>query len=170
MAIAMAATIFTWSQIFNTVPAQQRGSELDTRLDLAAHDIQKQLAQQRGNIEGFDIDTCRLALAVHNIISSREGESHKLDGPDDVLFVTLEPGQPEKFDSTVLEANGPSEHKLHEREELAEPVSLPFCDELLPGHRYFCDVDDREDCIVVAVVEKHVEKHVLVKKVVVVEG
>jgi hypothetical protein len=90
-------TIFTWQHIFNV-----------------------QLAQQRGNFVGWDRDT-GTKLPLHDMDVTPAPFNYTLGGPFDEYFVTLEPGQPFKLNSSFLLAYEPS---------------------LLPGHRYLIDIWD----------------------------
>lgn len=91
-------TIFTWQHIFNV-----------------------QLAQRRGNFVGWDQDT-DVKLPLHEMDITLAPFNYMLGGPFDEYFVTLEPGQPSKFNSSFL---------------LAYETSS-----LLPGHRYLIDIWD----------------------------
>jgi hypothetical protein len=75
-------TIFTWPSVFNL-----------------------ELAQKRGNFVGVDRDT-GMKLPMHDIQVQRRGFNHTLGGPDDKYHVTLEPGQPFRFNSSFYLPHG----------------------------------------------------------------
>jgi hypothetical protein len=105
-------TIFTWQFVFNL-----------------------ELAQVRGNFVGVDRDT-GMKLPMHDIQIKRAGFDHTLGGPDDKYHVTLEPGQPFRFNSSFYLA-----HRSRFREDPSSDSDLPEGQaNLLPGHRYLLDI------------------------------
>jgi hypothetical protein len=98
-------TIFTWPNVLN--PG---------------------LAQQRGNLRGFDRDTAE-PLKMRTLFIKRMPYSFVLGGEDDEFFFTLEPGQPMKFNASFG---------------LADDVGNYFGQAVLPGHRCLIDVQPGE--------------------------
>jgi hypothetical protein len=103
-------TIFTWPSVFNL-----------------------ELAQMRGNFVGVDRDT-GMRLPMHDIQVQRRGFSHTLGGPDDKYHITLEPGQPFRFNSSFYLPHGPPFREADS--DLQEEGHA----DLLPGHRYLLDI------------------------------
>jgi hypothetical protein len=115
-------TIFTWPTIFNV-----------------------QLAQQRGNFIGRDQDE-GWDLPLHTIDVSPGKPCYTLGGKFDEFFVTLEPGQPFKFNSSFLLAQGPPPYAAPKGLNWS-PAAFDAPDgstykNLLPGHRYLLDISD----------------------------
>ena len=115
-------TIFTWPTIFNVELAQQRGNFIGSDQD-----------------EGYD-------LPLHTIEVSRGKPCYTLGGKFDKFFVTLEPGQPFKFNSSFLMAQGPPPYAVPEgldwtsaNENAPDGTAYKY---LLPGHRYLLDISD----------------------------
>ena len=105
-------TIFTWPHVFNL-----------------------ELAQMRGNFVGVDRGT-GMKLPMHDIQVQRDGFSHMLGGRDDEFHVTLEPGQPFRFNSSFYLSHG-----SRFREDPFYDSGLPEGQaNLLPGHRYLLDI------------------------------
>jgi hypothetical protein len=102
-------TIFTWPSVFNL-----------------------KLALRRGNFVGADQGT-GMKLALDEVQFMRDGYDHTLGGRDDEYHVTLEPGQPMRFNHSLYLAD------------VDVPASCQYVlpegrAELLPGHQYLLDI------------------------------
>jgi hypothetical protein len=106
-------TIFTWPSVFNL-----------------------ELAQKRGNFVGVDRDT-GMKLPMHDIQAQRTGFNHTLEGRDDKYHVTLEPGQPLRFNSPFSLAHG---SRFREEDQSSDSDLPEGHANLLPGHRYLLDI------------------------------
>lgn len=98
-------TIYTWTNIFYPRLSQERGSLVEADRDT--------LEERRLHI----IDVNRM-----------EAINFTLGGPEDELFVTLEPGRPAVFKTTFAYGCGGGYPKS----------------KVLPGHRYLVDLQERE--------------------------